>query len=146
MSGPSREKRKAAAATVVALLLDEQGNSNRRKKRQWMKELTKARDQVGAQKNLLPMLQLSDEEFRGYLRTRTDDFDELVSGIRAAVECQDTLMRPAISVEEQLTLTLRFLATGESFHSLHYQYCIGTSTVHDKVKQVCKALCDYLIP
>ncbi|XP_064477712.1 putative nuclease HARBI1 [Ornithodoros turicata] len=55
-------------------------------------------------------------------------------------------MRSALTVEEQLTITLRCLATGESFHSLHYQDCIWTSRVHNKIKRVCTALCNYLIP
>ncbi|XP_064475428.1 uncharacterized protein LOC135389295 [Ornithodoros turicata] len=103
-----------------------------------MKAIAQARPQVGAQSSLLPILHVSDEDFRGYLRISTDDFEELVSSVRY-VECQDTLMRSALTVEEQLTITLRFLATGESFHSLHYQYCIGTSTVHNKVKRLHEA-------
>ncbi|XP_064482355.1 uncharacterized protein LOC135395078 [Ornithodoros turicata] len=143
---PSPRKRKAAALVVALLheLLGEGSERSPKRKRPWVKAISKAHSQVGAQNSLLPFLRLSD--FRGYLRISSTDSEELISGIREAVECEDTLMRPALTVEEQLTITLRFLATGESFHSIRYQYCVGTSTINNKVKKVCGALCDYLIP
>ena len=42
-----------------------------------------------------------------------------------------------ISPAERLVLTIRFLATGESFASLHFQFRIGKSTISYTVREVC---------
>lgn len=49
-------------------------------------------------------------------------------------------MRRAITARERLSLTLRFLATGETYKSLSFQYRIGATTVSDIVKHTCAAL------
>ena len=38
-------------------------------------------------------------------------------------------MRESISAAERMALTLRFLATGESFHSLAVQFCISRHAI-----------------
>ena len=45
-----------------------------------------------------------------------------------------------MSVEEQLAVTLRFLATGDSFKSLMYAVKIHDTTIGLIVPKVCKAL------
>ena len=42
---------------------------------------------------------------------------------------KETAMCKTITPEEKLPITLRFLATGESYKSLMYQYCVSDSTV-----------------
>ena len=54
-----------------------------------------------------------------------------------------------ISPAERLTLTLRFLATGESFRSLSFQFRISKSAISHIVQEVCRAIianlpCTYL--
>ena len=60
-------------------------------------------------------LRLKDHnEFRRFLRMKVDTFDQLVELITPYVGKIDTNMRKAITVEERLSVTLRFLATGKS--------------------------------
>lgn len=54
--------------------------------------------------------------------------------------------REAISAEERLILCLRFLATGDSFRSLSYNFFIGESTVGKICHEVCKVLAEVLSP
>ncbi|CAN7974563.1 unnamed protein product [Ixodes persulcatus] len=136
------KKKKAAAALLVALLHE----ANSRKTRVWVREFIRRRAEFGAHGCLVRDLLRDDLEYRRYMRMDLDTFNELADGIREHVTRQDTLMRPAITVEEQLDVTLRFLATGESFTSLHYQYRMGVSTVREKVMNVCSALYLYLQP
>ncbi|RVE51721.1 hypothetical protein evm_003693 [Chilo suppressalis] len=73
-------------------------------------------------------------------------FDELLGIMSPRITLQDTNMRSAIPAVQRLAVTLRFLATGHSFHDLHYQFLIGVSTIHYIVKQVCDAIWDCLMP
>uniref|UniRef100_A0A915DZM7 Transposase Helix-turn-helix domain-containing protein n=1 Tax=Ditylenchus dipsaci TaxID=166011 RepID=A0A915DZM7_9BILA len=46
----------------------------------------------------------------------------------------------ALSVEERLILTLRYLATGASFRHLSFSFRVGLSTVCGIIKEVCMVL------
>ena len=45
-----------------------------------------------------------------------------------------------ISPGERHTLTLCYLATGESHHSLSFQFCISRRTISYIIQEVCKAI------
>ena len=49
-----------------------------------------------------------------------------------------------MSVEEKLAITLRFLATGESYKSLWYRFRISDSAISLFAKPVCDAI--YYVP
>ncbi|XP_066453435.1 uncharacterized protein [Eleutherodactylus coqui] len=55
-------------------------------------------------------------------------------------------MRKAITAEERLLITLRFLATGESYASLHLQFRVGKSTITEIVRCTCSAIWQKLQP
>jgi hypothetical protein len=48
------------------------------------------------------------------------DFQELLAKVTPHIQRQDTWMREAISAAERLSITLRYLATRDSYHSLEY--------------------------
>ena len=49
-------------------------------------------------------------------------------------------MHRPISPEEKIAITLRFLATGETFHSLIYQFRVHRVSMGKFVPEVCKAI------
>ena len=55
---------------------------------------------------------------------------------------QATNYRAPISVGEKLTLTIRYLATGESYTSLSCQFRVGRSTISKFLPEVCRAIQD----
>lgn len=71
-------------------------------------------------------------------------FTALLQKLQSKIEKQDTFFRLAISPAERLSLTLRYLATGESFSSLHFQFKIGKSTISSIIPEVCQAIYDVL--
>ena len=56
-------------------------------------------------------------------------FDHLLSIIRDEITKKDTPMRKAISAEERLIITLRFLSAGMSQQTLRYNFRVGRTTV-----------------
>ena len=55
---------------------------------------------------------------------------------------QATNYRAPISVGEKLSLTIRYLATGESYTSLSCQFRVGRSTISKFLQEVCRAIQD----
>ena len=116
-------------------------------KRLWRKlHLTEEqRRKQSSYHNLMQELRLNDSEgFRRYVRMDYTSFLELVEMIRPAVQRVDTILRKCVSVEERLAVTLRFLATGESYHSLSGQFRISDSLISETVPEVCSALFNVL--
>ena len=59
---------------------------------------------------------------------------------------ETTNFREPISASERLSITLRFLATGESQQSLSFAYRIGKATVSKIVRETCDAIYEVLAP
>ena len=64
--------------------------------------------------------------------------------VRPYVEKQKRVRDP-ISVEEKLAITLCFLANGESYKSLRYQFRISDSAISLFIKPACDAIYDVLM-
>ncbi|CAG2238694.1 unnamed protein product [Mytilus edulis] len=60
--------------------------------------------------------------------------------VKDSITKYSTNMRTCITAEERLSLTLRYLATGESYRSLSYSFRIAPSTVCSIIPEVCDAL------
>ena len=85
--------------------------------RQWIRD----RPTKGAFVNIFRALELSDTEgFYRFMSMDIDHIQELLSIIGPDLQKQETSMRKSISPKERLALSLRFLATGETFRSLEY--------------------------
>ncbi|XP_042279597.1 uncharacterized protein LOC121905356 isoform X2 [Thunnus maccoyii] len=69
-----------------------------------------------------------------------EDFIYLLGKVEPLIRKRDTKMRRAISARQQLSVTLQFLATGESFRCLRFQHRIGRTTI----MKTCEALYDVL--
>ncbi|XP_071632346.1 putative nuclease HARBI1 [Temnothorax longispinosus] len=50
------------------------------------------------------------------------------------------VIREPISAAERLSLTLRFLASGDSMSSMSYQYLIGLTTISNIIEETCNAI------
>ncbi|XP_056384883.1 uncharacterized protein LOC130281566 [Hyla sarda] len=73
-------------------------------------------------------------------------FDNLLSILRPSLTLQETYMRKPIPPVLRLLITLRFLATGEAFSSLQYQFFVGKSTIAYIVKETCTVIWEKLGP
>lgn len=68
------------------------------------------------------------------------DFNNLLDLVTPSIKKQDTKFRESISPDERLTVTLRFLATGDSYMSLQYLLRIPQPTISAIVPEVCEAI------
>lgn len=137
-----------AASILVAgscYMLMKNKNPEKEKRSCWISELNCRRAQFGAYHSTLAELEVSDaKKWKNYLRMDTQLFTALLQAVSPAIAKQDTRFRPAIPPAERLALTLRYLATGESFTSLHFQFRMGKSTVAEIIPEVCQAIFECL--
>ena len=82
--------------------------------------------------------------FQNYTRIKMETFNYLMQLVGPRLTRQDTYMREAICPGLKLACTLRYLATGDSFHSLGYAFHVGHNTISKFIPQVCQALIDTL--
>lgn len=83
-------------------------------------------------------------EFDNFIPMSYADFENLLQKISPMVAKQDTRWREAIPVKIRLALTFRFLATGDSFRSLHYLFKISSPLISRIIIEVCLALNEVL--
>ena len=73
-------------------------------------------------------------------------FQELIEKVRPFITKQTTKFRTPIPAAERLTITLRYLATGETFESLMYQFRIHKITISQIMQEVCSVIYKVLQP
>ncbi|KAK4320926.1 hypothetical protein Pmani_008243 [Petrolisthes manimaculis] len=85
-------------------------------------------------KNISQPRGLSIDPFEG------DQYQDLLRRVTPLIQKQDTNMRESVSAGERLTLTLRYLATGETQVSLACQFRISHNLISAIIPEVCRAI------
>ena len=67
-------------------------------------------------------------------------FEHLLSIVAPLISKKSTKLRSPISAAERLTLTLHYLATGDSQQSQSFNFRIGRSTVSGIIRETCDAI------
>lgn len=83
-------------------------------------------------------------EFENCYRMSLEDFEFLLSKISPLICKNDTRFREAIPAKTRLAVTLRFLASGDSYKSLHYLFKISSQAISKIVPEVCAAINEIL--
>mgnify|MGYP005983884593 FL=1 len=121
----------AAAACVI---LFTKSKKKPKKRRFWVRPTLRSRSQYNGT-HLLEDLKRDDVgsidygmtyrgSFKNFCRLSSVDFDHLLRLIGPKICKTDTRLRDAIPINERLAVTLRFLATGDSYQSLMYLFKI----------------------
>ena len=77
--------------------------------------------------------------FRNFTRMTVSNFELLLQLTGPTIKKQDTNMREAIPISKRLAVTLRFLATGDSHHTLMSIFRISVPAISTIIPEVCQA-------
>lgn len=141
MNGPQQ----AAAAYIFIHYALQQEKKRRKPPRWWMSKLYASREQYSGTSLMADLkFQAVSGMYKNFTRMHPTDFEFLLSSIEPIIAKQDTTFRKAIPAQERLALTLRFLATGDSYSSLQYLFKIAKQTISKIVPEVCGAIVEVL--
>ena len=68
------------------------------------------------------------------------DFEYLLNQVAPLISKKNTDFREALPAKYRLAITLRFLASGDSYKSLHYMFKISPQAMSKIIPEVCRAL------
>lgn len=140
-------KRESAKIMCELLINELQRLKNvKKKKRVWVRDWIKKRNTLGATNNICRELSLEDQGgYRNFFRMDPNLHLYLFNKIKLTIQKKDTNMRLAIPAECKLDVTLRFLATGDSFSSLQYLFRIPKNTISTFIPEVLDAIYSALL-
>jgi len=129
-------KEKACIAIILALLT----KKKRVKRKEWIKDWIKKRE-LYSHCNLLNEIRFTyTEDYKNYFRMSEDKFEKLLNMIRPYLLRQNTNMRNCLSVEERLSVTLRYLASGRNFEDLKFSAVMSPSSISSSILETCEVL------
>jgi len=82
--------------------------------------------------------------YKNFTRMSLSEFEFLINLFGEKIWKKDTAFRKAISVQESLALTLRFLASGELYVCLQHLFETSKQPISCIVPEVCEALVEKL--
>ena len=130
---------------ILSELVDSDDERPRRgKNREWIRR----RNQLGLYETLIKELIIEDRlSFKEMFRMSVEDFEAVLSQIHDLIAPQEFQGGPRpISSDERLALAIRYMATGESFHSLSFQFRISRKAVSYIIKGCCDAIVERMVP
>lgn len=146
--------RRRMLAAFAAIMLDQMEAKKRRQQKKllqrrrraktrhyWVQPFLTGRKIFGQYDHLVQELAADSPEcYKNYMRMDYDLSCEVLDRIGHHITKEDTYMRDAIPSGLRLAMTLRYLATGDSYKSLHYNFLVGHSTVGRIILNTCEAI------
>jgi hypothetical protein len=107
----------------------------------WVRPWLERRVQLGQYTRLMEELRVEDvRSFRNFLRMDDAMFQELLDRVTPRITKVDTFCRKALDPGLKLAITLRYLASGDNYHSLMYAFRVPHNTISLMIAEVCEAI------
>ncbi|CAH1969512.1 unnamed protein product [Acanthoscelides obtectus] len=135
---------KKAVFLLYLLYLRKKKCREKRRRRYWVHPILSQKYVEGAFYTMFEKFREHDEKFFNYFRMSTATFDYLLEKLSCSLQRQDTQMRLCVPPKEMLAITLRYLASGNTFTDMHYAYRLGVSTISKIIKDVCHSIWNIL--
>ncbi|XP_055708647.1 uncharacterized protein LOC129804905 [Phlebotomus papatasi] len=116
-----------------------------RRRRYHVHPILQDRDEFGFWNRFVPELKKYPQKFKLFTRMSIKQFDFLSKKIRSRIAKSESHRVP-IPPDARLMITLRYLATGDSFPTLSNEYLTGISTISGIVNEVCEAIWEVFAP
>ena len=137
-------RQQAVNNMVMLQVLQEQRRRARRVKRKrsvWVKPWLERRITLGQYATLMEELRIEDvKSFKNFLLVDPAMFQELLLRLEPRITKQDTFYRKALTPGLKLAITLRYLASGDNYHSLMYGFRVPHNTISLFIGEVCEAI------
>ena len=80
------------------------------------------------------------KDFRNFLRKDYEIYQEILTRIEHRINPKKSMYRKPLTAGIKLAITLRYLALGDSYHSLMYGFRVAHNTISKVIRQVCDAI------
>ena len=106
----------------------------------WVKDYLKCRNA-----RIMRDLELNEDVlFKNFTRMSKTNFYTLLGTVEPMITRQNTRFRESVPAEMKLAITLRYLATGDSFTSLMYLFRVSKQFISSMLPGVLKAIIESL--
>ena len=105
------EQKQALSLIVISAICDDNMKKNGRKDLCGVNECLQQERTFSDMKLLNELRENNPNDYRNYLRMDDKTFNYLLEKIRPCAKKKDTILRRAITAEQRLVATLRYLAT-----------------------------------
>ena len=126
-------------------VMEERRRRPRKPRSVWTREWVLRRPIFGTFDQLMQELNREDDvTYANFLRMDQQLFQELLQRVEPEIQKDDTQLRPALQAGLKLAVTLRYLATGNTYKDLSFQFRVPPNTISVFIPEVCEALIDAL--
>ncbi|XP_069980042.1 uncharacterized protein [Penaeus vannamei] len=114
--------------------------AKKKKRRLWVKPWLQRKNKSVFDKLIQEMRLDDDPVFYDFHGMNKENFDKLLSLVSPHIQKENTKLRDSIPSAQRLSVTLRYLATGEARRSLALQYRISHCLITRIIPEVCNAI------
>ena len=113
----------------------------KKKRSIWIRKWLRRRPNLGQYTRLVQELKKEDEKgYYNFLRMDYNMFKEILQRIEGRITKTTTNFRKPLSPALKLAITLRYIAAGDSYHSLMYGFRVAHNTISKLIQEVCEAI------
>ena len=135
-----QQQQQQHVAALVALYRHRQ-EIRQRRRQFWVHPWIQRRVMYGNYDNLMVELEREAQgDFTKFLRMEPEMFHELVQRLTPRLTKQETRFRQPLDTGMKLAIALRYMTTGNTYHSLSYSFRVPHNSISKFMKEVCEAI------